>query len=185
MEDIKHLTMQELEAGLAEIRQSPQDDGVLEMIVRRPQTDEREVLAVGELDLREGLVGDNWRTRGSSKTADGSAHPEMQLNIMNARVIALIARHKERWQLAGDQLLVDLDLSAENLPPGSRLAVGTAVIEVTAVPHLGCKKFVMRFGAKAMKFVNAPEGRKLRLRGLNAKVVQPGVVCVGDRIKKM
>lgn len=185
MADVKHLTREELEAGLAEIRQSPKDEGVLEMIVRRPRTGEREVLAEGELDLTEGLVGDNWRTRGSSLTADGSAHPEMQLNIMNARVIALVAQDKGRWHLAGDQLFIDMDLSAENLPPGSRLAIGSAVIEVTAQPHTGCQKFVERFGADAMKFVNSPVGRQLHLRGINAKVVQGGLVRVGDIVRKI
>src|SRR5215210_75863 len=108
--------MEELEAGLAEIRQSPKDEGVLELIVRRPQTDEREVLAAGELHLTEGLIGDSWIKRGSSRTSDGSSHPEMQLNVMNARAIALIAQAKDRWSLAGDQLFIDMDLSAENLP---------------------------------------------------------------------
>lgn len=185
MTDVKHLTMQELEAGLDEIRQSPQDEGVLEMIVRRPRTGEREVLEEGELDLIEGLVNDNWRTRGSSQTADGSSHPDMQLNIMNSRVIALVAQHKEHWQLAGDQLFIDLDLSAENLPPGTRLAVGSSVIEVTPQPHNGCKKFVERFGLEAMKFVNSPVGKQLHLRGINAKVVQAGLVRVGDIVKKI
>ena len=185
MADIKHLTMAELETGLDEIRQSPKDEGVLEMIVRRPRTDEREVLAEGELDLIQGLVGDNWRTRGSSDTADGSSHPDMQLNIMNSRVIALVAQNKERWPLAGDQLYIDLDLSAENLPPGTRLAVGSSVIEVTAQPHTGCKKFVARFGLDAMKFVNSSVGQQLHLRGINAKVVQPGLVRVGDIVKKI
>ena len=185
MANIKHLTMAELEAGLAEIRRSPQDEGVLEMIVRRPRIDEREVLAEGELDLSEGLVGDNWKTRGSSLTADGSAHPDTQLNVMNARAIALMAQNKARWSLAGDQLFMDLDLSAENLPPGTRLAVGPAVIEVTAQPHTGCKKFMARFGLDAMKFVNSPMGKQLRLRGINARVVQPGLVRVGDVVKKI
>jgi MOSC domain-containing protein YiiM len=153
--------------------------------VRRPQTEVREILAEGELDLEEGLVGDNWRNRGSSGTADGSAHPEMQLNIMNARAIALIAQSEERWQLAGDQLFVDLDLSEENLPPGTRLSIGTAVIEVTPVPHNGCKKFVSRFGLDAMLFVNSPLGKQLHLRGINARVVQPGVIRAGDLVKKL
>jgi hypothetical protein len=183
--EVKHLTMEELEAGLEEIYRSPKDEGVLKLIVRRPQTEEREVLAEGELDLEEGLVGDNWRSRGSSSTADGSAHPEMQLNIINTRAIALIAQSEDRWQLAGDQLFVDLDLSEENLPAGTRLSIGTAVVEVTPVPHNGCKKFVSRFGLDAMLFVNSPLGKQLHLRGINAKVVQPGIIRAGDIVKKL
>ena len=132
--------MAQLEAGLEEIRQSPQDKGILKLIVRRPQGNAREVLQMGELDLTEGLVGDTWKTRGSSRTADGASHPDMQLNIMNSRVAALVAQEENRRQLAGDQLYIDLDLSGENLPPGTRLAIGSAVIEVTAQPHNGCKK---------------------------------------------
>jgi len=181
---MKHLTMDELAAGLDEIRQSPKDEGVLEMIVRRPRTGEREVLEEGELDLIEGLVGDNWKTRGSSRTVDGSSHPDMQLNIMNSRVVALVAQNKARWQLAGDQLFIDMDLSIENLPPRTRLTIGSSVIEVTAQPHTGCKKFVARFGLEAMQFVNSPIGKQLHLRGINAKVVQPGVIHVGDMVKK-
>ncbi|MGD9091928.1 MAG: hypothetical protein PVF74_03710 [Anaerolineales bacterium] len=185
MENVVHLTMSELEVGLDEIRQSPKDEGELVLIVRRPETDEREVLIEGELDLEEGLVGDNWRARGSSSTPDGSAHPDMQLNIMNSRVIGLLAQERERWQLAGDQLYLDLDLSDENLPPGTQLAFGAAVIEVTDIPHTGCRKFSARFGVEAMKFVNSPEGKQLRLRGINAKVVKPGRVRVGDMAKKV
>jgi hypothetical protein len=181
---MKHLTTSELEAGVDEIRQSPKDHGVLKLIVRRPAVDEREVLNEGELDLRLGLVGDTWKDRPSSRTSDASAHPDMQLNIMNSRVIALVARDRDRWPLAGDQLYVDLDLSAENLPPGTRLAFGSAVIEVTAQPHTGCKKFLARFGLDAMKFVNSPLGKDLHLRGINAKVVQPGVIRVGDVVRK-
>ena len=185
MASVRHLTMEELEAGLDEIRQSPKDEGVLALIVRRPQIDGREVLEEGELDLAEGLVGDNWRTRGSSRTPARSPHPDTQLNIMNSRVIALVAQDRDRWQLAGDQLFVDLDLSAENLPPGTRLALGSAVIEVTDQPHTGCKKFVARFGLDAMTFVNSPLGKQLNLRGINAKVAQPGVIRVGDVAKKI
>lgn len=180
MTDTVHLTLEELEAGLDEIRDAPREQGELRLIVRRPRIGEREVLRSAELDLVEGLVGDNWRTRGSSRTPDGSSHPDMQLNIMSSRAIALVARTPDRWPLAGDQLFIDLDLSAENLPPGTRLALGSAVIEVTSQPHTGCKKFVERFGLSAMKFVNSPLGRQLQLRGINAKVVQPGVILVGD-----
>lgn len=185
MSDTAHLTMEDLMAGLDEIRASPRDEGVLKLIVRRPRTDEREVLREAELDLEAGLVGDNWKTRGSSRTADGSSHPDMQLNIMNARVIALVARQPERWQLAGDQLFIDLDLSAANLPPGTRLRLGSAVVEVTNQPHTGCKKFVERFGMDALKLVNSPVGRELHLRGINAKVVQPGVIQAGDLVRKI
>jgi hypothetical protein len=179
------VTLEELEAGLDEIRGAPKEEGPLKLIVRRPRIEEREVLQEAELDLVEGLVGDNWRTRGSSRTPDGSSHPDMQLNIMNARVIALVARHSDRWQLAGDQLFIDLDLSAANLPPGTCLALGSAVIQVTDQPHTGCKKFVERFGADALRFVSSPLGRQLHLRGINARVVQPGVIRTGDLARKL
>ena len=185
MIEIKHLTLDELEAGLEAIRQAPKDQGVLEMIVRRPEIDLREVLEEGALDMAEGLVGDSWKSRGSTRMADGSAHPDMQLNVMNARVIALLAQSKERWQLAGDQLFIDLDISLENLPPGTRLALGSAVIEVTDQPHTGCAKFMSRFGKEALKFVNSTEGKALRLRGMNARVVQSGVIRAGDAVRKL
>jgi MOSC domain-containing protein YiiM len=179
------LALAELEAGLAHIRQSPKTEGALVLIVRRPEVDVREVLPEGELSLTEGLVGDNWRLRGSSRTGDGSAHPDMQLNLINARALALIAQDEERWQLAGDQLIVDLDLSKENLPPGTQLALGTAIIEVTAQPHTGCNKFAARFGVDAAKWVNSPAGKELQLRGINARVVQPGKIRVGDAVTKI
>lgn len=185
MEAVKHLSMTELEAGLDEIRRAPKDEGTLELIVRRPQTEEREILGEAELDLEEGLVGDNWRSRGSGATSDGSAHPEMQLNIMNARATALVAQSRDRWSLAGDQLYVDMDLGAENMPAGTQMMIGSAVIEVTPVPHTGCKKFTERFGLDAMKFVNSPVGKELHLRGICAKVVQPGTIHVGDVVSKI
>lgn len=185
VETVKQLTLEEMEAALEAIRQSPKDLGVLKLISRRPKTDEREVLTEAQLDPAHGLVGDNWKARGSRSTPDGSANPEMQLNVMNARVIELLAQDKERWALAGDQLYVDFDLSESNVPPGTRLAIGTAVIEVTAPPHLGCKKFSARFGPDAMKFVNSPEGKELHLRGVNAKVVKNGLVRSGDQVMKM
>lgn len=180
----KHLTRSELEAGLDDISCSPKDCGALELIVRRKALDDREELEQGELDMVVGLKGDTWWIRASSRTADGSAHPDMQLTIMNARAAALVAQDKSRWALAGDQLFIDLDLSAANLPPGARLAVGSAVIEITAQPHNGCQKFVARFGLDAMTFVNSPVGKELHLRGVNAKVIRPGVIRVGDVVTK-
>ena len=143
------------------------------------------MLDAGDLDVTEGLVGDNWRSRGSRQTNDGSAHPEMQLNLMNSRVVALVAQSEDRWALAGDQFFVDLDLGRENLPAGTRLAMGSAILEVNAVPHLGCRKFVARFGLEATKFVNSRRGKKLCLRGINARVIEPGRVVTGDRIRKV
>jgi MOSC domain-containing protein YiiM len=181
----RHLTLDELEAGLPGLLTSPQDHGTLELIVRRPAIGAREVLESGELDLADGLVGDTWSLRGSSRSADGGPHPEMQINVMNSRVIDFIAQDRDRWALAGDQLFVDLDLSAVNLPPGTRLSMGTAVIEVTPQPHTGCAKFVERFGVDAMKFVNSPRGRQLSLRGINARVVRPGRIHAGDVVSKL
>jgi hypothetical protein len=181
----KHLTTPELEAGLDEIRRAPKDEGVLELIVRRPAINDREILEEAELHLAEGLVGDSWPRRRSKTTPDGSPNPLMQLNIMNSRVTALVAQDKDRWQLAGDQLYLDMDLSEENVPAGTRLALGLAVVEVTPPPHLGCQKFVARFGLDAMKFVNSPIGKQLHLRGVNAKVIQGGVIRVGDIARKI
>lgn len=180
------VSREELEKGLATVRAAPADAGTVELIVRRPAEDEREVLEEGTLDLTVGLVGDNWRTRGSRRSTDGFGHPDMQLNVMSARVVDLVAAgDRERWALAGDQLYVDLDLSEENLPAGTRLGFGTAVIELTEIPHTGCAKFMERFGVDAHKFVNAKEHRPLRLRGLCAKVVEPGTVRRGDPIRKL
>ena len=174
-----------LEASLDEIRGAPHDNGVVELVVRRPAEDEREILTEATLDPVVGLVGDLWPTRGSSRTPDGSAHPGMQLTLMNARAAAVIAGDRDRWPLAGDQLYVDLDLSGENLPAGTRLAIGTAIVEVTDQPHTGCAKFSARFGRDALKFVNSTEGRALNLRGINTSIVEAGVVRVGDVIKKL
>ena len=182
---MKHLTMEELEAALDHLRQSPKDAGVVELIVRRPKVDEREVIDEAELDPAGGLIGDNWIVRGSSRTTDGGPHPEMQINIMNARVTALVAQDKDRWPLAGDQLYIDMDLSKENLPAGSRIEVGSAVLEVSPLPHTGCHKFVARFGLDAMKFVNSEVGKSMCLRGINAKVIQGGVVKVGQAARKL
>lgn len=178
-----HLSTNEIEEKIAEVLESPKDNGTLEMIVRRPAENKREVIESGFLSVENGLVGDNWLTRGSSRTDNGLGHPEMQLNLMNWRFANLIAGSRNRVQLAGDQLFVDLDLSPDNLPPGTRLSIGEAVIEITAVPHLGCKKFVERFGIDAMKFANSDFGRSHNLRGVNAKVITAGDLAVGKVIR--
>ena len=182
---VDHPTKEQLEAGFGHVLQSPKDNGPLVKLVRRPDVNRREVPTEGELDVDLGLVGDNWKVRANPTTPDGKADPVAQVTVMNARFLSLIAQSEERWELSGDQLLIDLDLSIENLPPGTRLRVGSAVIEVSKKPHTGCAKFAARFGQDALRFVSTPEGRALRLRGANAKVVQSGAVRVGDEAVKL
>lgn len=173
------------EESLDHIREAPADGGTVELIARRPAEDEREVLSEARLNARDGLEGDTWRVRGSSRTPDGGPNPEAQLTLMSARAAAAIAGERERWPLAGDQLYVDLDLSLANLPPGSRVQIGSAVIEFSEIPHTGCAKFSARFGIDALRFVNSPIGRDLRLRGANCRVVVAGTVRPGDSIRKL
>ena len=177
---MEHLSRQRLEAGLGQIRESPRDAGQIVLVVRRPAVSVRELPGEAMLDPVAGLAGDNWLARGSTSTPDGSADPWRQVTVMNARVAGLVAGGRDRMSLAGDQLYIDLDLSVDNLPAGSLLRLGQAVLRVSAAPHLGCAKFVERFGAEAMRFVNSRTGRRLRLRGLNARVVVPGVIRPGD-----
>jgi MOSC domain-containing protein YiiM len=185
MLNVQYLSMVELEAGLDHIRRSPKDQGALKMIVRRPSVDEREVLREGELSTTEGLVGDTWNVRVSVHSTDGLPNPNKQITIMNARTIALLAQSEGHWRLAGDQLYVDMDLSDDNLPPGTQLRIGSAILEVSPDPHTGCQKFSSRFGVEALKFVNSPEGKRLHLRGINTKVIQAGVIRVGDALRKI
>jgi MOSC domain-containing protein YiiM len=177
---MQHLSRAELEAGLGHVLDSPRAGGVLVLLVRRPAVGIRELTAEATLDPAAGLVGDNWLDRGSS-TPDGSADPQRQVTVMNARLAELVAGSPDRMPLAGDQLYIDLDISVGNLPVGSLLTVGDAVLEVSAPPHTGCAKFVERFGTDAMRFVNSRVGRQLRLRGMNTRVVQAGTVHLGDR----
>ncbi len=174
---MSELTMADLQQGLAHIAGSPRDGGTVEMIVRRPKVDEREVVTDAEIRPGAGLVGDSWGTR---------PHPssEAEITLMNARCVALLAGDVDRWPLAGDQLYVDLDLGEQNLPAGTRIRLGSVLLEVSAKPHTGCSKFSARFGADALGFVNEPDGRAMRLRGLNARVVEGGSVRTGDLVTK-
>jgi MOSC domain-containing protein YiiM len=173
-----HRTTAELEQLLDGILAAPSDEGSLEMIVIRPAEGERRLVDSADLDLTSGLVGDNWLERGS-----GTA--ENQLTLMNVRATDAVAVSRDRWQLAGDQLLVDFDLSVANLPPGARVAIGDAIVEMSSMPHTGCAKFSGRFGAEALRFVNVGVGRENRLRGANAFVVVPGRIAVGDVVRKL
>jgi hypothetical protein len=182
---LKEVDIIRLEQSLDDIRNAPADAGTVQLIVARPAVDRRVVLPEARLDLTDGLDGDSWRARGSSRRPDGSANPEAQLTLMNARVAEAVAGDRDRWPLAGDQLYVDLDISVANLPPGSRVQIGSAVIEFSTEPHTGCAKFIARYGVDAQKFVNSQIGRELRLRGANCRVVVPGTVTQGDLITKL
>ena len=154
-------------------------------IVRRPAVDARETLTEGELDVDLGLVGDTWVERASRSTPDGSPARYAQVTLMNARYASLIAGARDRWAEAGDQIYVDLDLSMANLPAGSLIAVGTAVLRISEEPHTGCAKFSARFGSPAWRLANSEEGRALRLRGVNASIVTSGTVREGDAVRKL
>lgn len=185
MSGIRHLTAAELTAGLPEIRRSPADQGTVDMIVVRPDRNLRELPHAIELSPESGLAGDRWSRHCTRRLPDGRLNPDTQITLMNRRAAALIAGPESRWPLAGDNLMVDLDLSLANLPTGQRLRIGGSVLEITAQPHLGCAKFNARFGADALALVNSPQGKELRLRGVNAKVVEAGWVRTGDRISKL
>jgi MOSC domain-containing protein YiiM len=180
----EHLSRQQLKSGLSRVRESPAEAGRVVMVVRRPAVGIREVAEEAMLDTVTGLAGDNWLARGSRSRPDGTADPLRQVTVMNARAAELVAGGMDRMPLAGDQLYVDLDLSVGNLPTGTLLTVGQAVLEVSEPPHLGCAKFVERFGAEAMRFVNSRLGRQLRLRGMNTRVVRPGLVRPGDVVTR-
>ena len=182
---VTHPGIDQLNAGLDRIRRSPADEGPLLRIVQRPAVDRRKVVAEGRLDVADGLIGDTWKDRGSNSTEDGSANPEAQITIINSRALQLMAGSEDRWPLAGDQLVIDIDMSQANLPPGTRLAIGSAVLEISAEPHTGCVKFARRFGNAALRFVSTPTGQDMRLRGVNTRVVQPGTIRTGDVVAKI
>ena len=167
----------ELEAALPELERSPRERGTVVLIVRRPSRGKREVLDLGLLDVEEGLIGDRW--------ALGKRHRAQQLTIINARLVELLAPSRDRWPLAGDQLYVDFDLSLEHLPPGTRLAIGAAQIEVSPEPHTGCRLFAERYGRDAQRFVGSERGHALQLRGINAWVIESGEVRVGDEVRAL
>jgi hypothetical protein len=180
--DPAHVPAEVLAAGLDAVRAAPRDGGTVTMLVTRPGVDERVLHERAALDLAHGLVGDTWAERGSSRTPDGSANPEAQVTVMNSRAALLMAGTSDRVPLAGDQVYLDLDLSVDNLPTGTVLEFADAALEVTAAPHTGCAKFSARFGVDALRLTATPDGRQLRLRGINTRVVRAGTVGVGDAV---
>jgi hypothetical protein len=179
-----HRSPEALQAGLPHILQSPRDGGRVDAIVVRPSTDGRQNLASCHFDVGSGAVGDRWVKRFPSPPLPGMSEQESQVTIMNSRAVQLLAGDRDRWALAGDQLYVDLHLGSDNLKTGDRLRVGSVVLEVTPMAHNGCRKFAARYGEAALAFVNSPEGKRLHLRGIYVRVVQPGVIQVGDLVRK-
>src|SRR5262245_58706816 len=178
-------TDRDFEPFLASVQAAPRDTGRLELIVRRPAEDERDVLNEAVLDTVIGLVGDSWNKRGSSRTLDGGPNPESQVTLISTRVLRAIEPNEARWPMAGDQLYVDFDLGEEALPPGTRIAIGSALLEVSEQPHTGCAKFSARFGSDALRWINSPVGRSLRMRGMNTRVVEGGTIRTGDAVRRV
>jgi MOSC domain-containing protein YiiM len=182
---IEHRPIATLEAGLENIKKSPADNGILYMIVVRTQKRERAVPWYCNVSPELGVEGDHW-SKGSWKSLpDGSPDPSVQITLMNSRCLDLVATEKERWPLAGDNFIVDMDLSTENLKPGQKLSLGSAIFEITDIPHTGCMQFRERFGVDALKFVSTKAAKELRLRGIYARVLKAGSISVGDRLKKI
>jgi hypothetical protein len=184
---LPYRTSAELAAGLEHLRRAPSDVGTVRLVVRRPDLGVREILEEGTFDTVDGLLGDSWYSRATSRAIAEGRHLEAQVNVMSARMVALLTEVTQEQSYAGDQLYVDLDISVDNLPTGSRLAFGEpdaggAVLEISAKPHNGCAKFVARFGEEAMLFVNSEVGKQLRLRGFNARVVVTGSIRPGDTV---
>jgi MOSC domain-containing protein YiiM len=169
--------MQDTLQILSAVRSSPKDVGVLKLIVLRLPGEQRSTPSQAILSTTNGVEGDRWNLK-------SDANPLSQVSVINVRLLEAIAGDAERMNLAGDNLIVDLALDESNLPAGTRLQVGQALIEVTNQPHTGCKKFHGRYGKEAHVLANSEEGRALRLRGLYAQVVRGGEVHVGDRVCK-
>ncbi|HJQ79911.1 MAG TPA: MOSC domain-containing protein [Lacipirellulaceae bacterium] len=182
---IQHRSAIELEQGLADVTESPRDAGRLEAIVIRPASNERRMLQSVRLTPEGGVEGDRWVTDSYYRLKDGRSDPCCQVSIMNARFLRQIAGSEDSICLAGDNLIVDLDLSEANLPAGSRLAIGReVVIEITEKAHTGCSKLEGRYGSEARAFMNSKARKSLHLRGRYASVVSGGTIAVGDVVRK-
>lgn len=182
----EHASTVELEQGLAEVLKSPIETGQLEAIFVRPATNERRALETATLTPEGGIDGDRWATDDYYVGKNGQRDLRSQVTIMNGRFLRQIAGSEDAMCLAGDNLIVDLDLSESNLPPGSQLAIGSdVVIEINGHPHSGCTKFASRFGNEARTFANNKRGASLHLRGRHAQVVRGGEIRVGDAVRKL
>jgi MOSC domain-containing protein YiiM len=167
-------TIDELEERWAAAEPAPRGSGSVRLICVRRGGGVHECPDRVEVTLERGVEGDRW-IDGENPVRDA------QVTLMNVRVVELIRRDGQPLDTPGDNFLVDLDLAEEALPPGTPLRLGEAVLEATALPHTGCKKFRERFGLDALKWVN--DHRDRRLRGMNCRVLEAGWVAVGDRVE--
>jgi MOSC domain-containing protein YiiM len=180
-----HLSALELEPGLADVLESPADNGRLESIFVRPAPNERRALTAAQLSPDRGIDGDRWVHDGSHASKGGAPNPRSQVSLMNSRYLRTIAGEEDAMCLAGDNLVVDFDLSEANLPAGSQLAIGDVVIiEITDLSHTGCGKFQNRYGKEVREFTNNERGKSLHLRGRYARIVTGGAINVGDAVRK-
>jgi len=163
-------TAQEFETGWAAVEPGPLGRGTVRGICIRVEEGVHETPERAEVTVEDGLVGDRW--------AHGGRDADAQITLMNVRVAELIGGPLD---LAGDNFQVELDLSEDALPVGTRLRIGSALLEVSPAPHTGCKKFRERFGLDALKWVN--DNREQRLRGMNCRVLESGTVTVGDAVE--
>ena len=180
----QHVSAVELEQGLAEVLASPTDAGRLTAIFVRPAPNERRRLVSATLTPEKGIDGDRWVSDSFSGLKDGS-DPRSQVSIMNDRFLRQVAGDDDGMCLAGDNLIVDLDLSEANLPAGSHVTIGPEVIlEISDLKHTGCSKFARRYGPDAKTFANNKQGTALHLRGRYARIVRGGTIRLGDEVRK-
>jgi MOSC domain-containing protein YiiM len=181
----RHLSLAELTEGLPRILAAPKDQGTVRALVVRPAKGERRDVGSVRVSLAGGVEGDHWAQGCWKSTDDGKPHPDVQICLMNARCIELIAQDRANWPPAGDNLFLDMGLTPDNLPPGTRIGIGSAEMVITDTPHNGCASFIERYGRDACLFVNTGEGKRLRLRGIYARVTRDGEISVGDRVVKL
>lgn len=179
-----HATMDELLAATPSILDAPKDRAEISMLCLRPGYNQRRFVDHIDVSPEEGIPGERWSTRPWLTLPDGAAHPGIQVCILSKRVLDLVWRDRATTPHPGDTFIVDMDLSEDNLPDGQLLQAGSAVLRVSEVFNDGCVKWKARYGADAKDWVNLPEYRAARLRGILCSVEQAGRIANGDLLIK-
>ena len=167
---------------------SPRDNGVVKLLVIRPETHVRTLPNAVVVSVEQGVVGDKWEAECTIKLENGKSNPDLQIAIINTKVIKEIAQSDfdmDRLALAGDNIYADLNLCEENMPVGQQIQIGNTLLEVTPFPHFGCKKFSERYSVEDLKVVNSTAGKPQHLRGIYVKVIKNGSISIGESIKKI